>query len=200
MKPHYHVKVREENRQDLLVWKEFLSSPDIYCRPFMEVRELSAVDINMFSDASGKIRYGAVCQNSWLCGKWSQQFLKEDPNIECLELYAWVAGVLSWIDRFKNRRVCLFSDNISVVHMINNTSSRCEHCMILLHMFVLHCLKHNVKVFAKYVNTKDNGLSDALSHDDMARFRKLGPHIEKFPTKTPDALQPFQKVWCKSYQ
>ena len=46
--------------------------------------------------------------------------------------------------------------------MINNTSAKCKHCMILLRLFVLKCMKQNVKVGAKYISMKNNGLSDAL--------------------------------------
>ena len=42
LKPHHHVKITEENRLVLLVWKQFLTHPESFYRPFMEVISLNA--------------------------------------------------------------------------------------------------------------------------------------------------------------
>ena len=42
LKPHHHVKITNENRMDLLVWKEFLNNPECYYRPFMDIQDLQA--------------------------------------------------------------------------------------------------------------------------------------------------------------
>ena len=141
----------------------------------------------MYSDASRKIGFGAYCQNNWMAGIWGD-FLQYEPSIEYLELYAVTAGILQWIERFANRRVILFCDNMGVVHMINNSSSKCKNCMILIRLITLHCMKVNVRVFAKYVNTKDNVLADSLSRADYTRFRKAGPHMCDKPTPIPAAI------------
>ena len=170
LKSHYHVRVKEEQRLDLLMWRKFLTMPDVYCRLFLDYQEIEAADISMYSDASGKIGFGAICGSSWMFGEWSRKFLdKQEPSIKFLELsrVSLTAGVIQWIHRFRNRRICLFCDNISAVHMVNNTSSKCKHCMILLRKLVLKCLEQNVKIRVKYVNTKDNGLADSLSHLDF---------------------------------
>ena len=195
MKPHYHVRVMNENHLDLQVWKTFLLTPDIYCRPFIDVLELQATEINMFSDASGKISFSAICNNSWMFGKWSTKFLSYEPSIEYQELFALVAGVKQWIGRFRNKRVCLFCDNIAVVHMVNNNSAKCKHCMVLLRVFVMECLRKNMKVPAKYVRTKDNGIADSLSRLDFDRFRKIAPHMEELPTEPPCDMWPAQRLW-----
>ena len=57
----------------------------------------------------------------------------------------------------------LFCDNTSAVEMINNTTSSCQNCMVLIRILVLESLKSNVRVFAKYISSKANAYSDALS-------------------------------------
>ena len=190
------MRVKEENRLDLMVWREFLSWLDVFCIPFTECGEIKADEVNMYSDASGKIGFGAICNTSWMFGQWSKALFIDrfEPSIEYLELFALMAGVLMWLHHFKNKKIILFCDNISVVHMINNTSSRCKNCMVLLRLVVLHSMICNVRLFAKYIS-KDNGLSDALSRLDFQRFRKLGPNMERRPTEPPADIWPVERIW-----
>ena len=200
LKPHHHVRITEEHRLDIMVWKIFLQQPDVYCRPFIDFTTISAEEIDMYSDASGnhELGYGALCGSSFLVGKWDSTFMKiHQPSIEFLELYALTAGVLVWIKRFSNKRICLFVDNESVMHMVNNSSSKCKNCMMLIRLITLESLIQNVRVSAKHVSSEENGLTDSLSRHDFKRFRKLGPHMERYPTPMPKELIPMSRVWCK---
>ena len=98
LKPHHHVKISEENRLDLLIWKNFLSQPDNYYRPFMEAVSINAEQLDMYSDASGNysLGFGAYCGPEWTYGQWDTDFCKlHKPSIEYLELFAVVVGVLN---------------------------------------------------------------------------------------------------------
>ena len=197
--PHHHIKITEENRLDLLVWKEFLAHPEGFYRPFMEVESLNAQEIDMFSDASGnyKLGFGALCGPEWTYGQWDHDFcMTQEPSIEFLELFALTIGVLNWIRLFANRRVILFCDNESVVHMINNSCSNCKHCMVLIRLIVAESICRNVRVFAKHVGTKQNGKADALSRLDFQRFWRLSADtMNPLPTGIPEAIWPMSKVW-----
>ena len=130
-------------------------------------------------------------------GQWDPDFIVgQDPSIEYLELFALTATVLNWIHRFKNRRVILFCDNQSVVHMINNTSSSCRNCMVLIRKVVLKSLKENVRVFARYVRSKDNTAADLLSRLKIRQFKSL-KRWENQPTAVPSELWPISKIWLK---
>ena len=186
---------------DLLMWLEFLKHPSVFCRPFMDFSSfLIADEIDMYSDASGKMGMGAICGESWMYWDWSSEFLEEyTPSIEYLELYAVTAAVLSWIDRFRNRGIILFCDNKSVVDMINNTSTSCKNCMVLIRMIVLKGLVDNVRIFARHVPGVQNGLADSLSRNKFSEFYKLcaaeGRSLDSTPTKVPQVLWPIQKIW-----
>ena len=67
--------------------------------------------------------------------------------------------------------------------------------MVLIRLFVLESLKQNVRVFAKFVRSQDNGLADALSQMDMPRFHRLGPFMDIEPTNLPHEIWPIWKIW-----
>ena len=139
---------------------------------------------------------GAVCGTSWCFTIWPQGFIKnEDPSIEFLELYALVVGVVNWISRFQNSRIILFCANQSVVHMVNNTTSSCRKCMILIRTLVLESLVNNVCIFAKYIRSKVNKASDYLSRLKFEAFRVLRDDWDMVETKMPQKLWPIEKVW-----
>ena len=182
LKSYHHVRVTAENRLDLQVWRKFLTDHIAFSRPFMDLCITSAEDLDMYSDAtkSWKRGVGAYCKKEWVAAKWSKKFINEcDPSIEFLELYGVVTAVLLWIKDYPNRRVCLFTDNQSVKNIVNNNSSGCKSCMVLIRLMVLECLIHNVRVFAKYVPTDENGKADALSRLDLDRFRRLDSNMNQ---------------------
>ena len=121
----------------------------------------------------------------------------ENPSIEYLELYAVTVAVLNWIGNFKNSRILLHCDNESACGMINNSTSGCKNCMVLIRILVLHCLRHNMKISAEWVATGDNGKAYALSRMEFNRFRDLGPSMDKYPTEVPDEIWPISKIWIK---
>ena len=203
MKSHYHVRVNAELKSDLEMWLRFIEHPSIFSRPFLDYSEkLMAEEILFYTDASkhGLRGFGGFCNKSWMSASWGNNFIRIcNPSIEFLELYALTAGILAWIHRFKNHRVVIFVDNTGVKHMINNNSSGCKRCMVLIRIIVLHCLIHNVRVYAKYVSTKDNEIADSLSRLQTRRFKRLTRHMkmDKLATPVPDLIWPVAKVWFK---
>ena len=201
LKPHHHIKINGEMRADLTMWLTFLQHPTVFSRPFLDFsKTLVADEIDMYSDASGRIGLGAVCGCNWMTQTWPKEFLdKNKPSIEYLELYAVVAGVLRWIYQFKNRRIILFCDNKSVVDMINQTTTSCKNCMVLIRILVLKGLLENVRIFARHIEGKKNVLSDNLSRDRIDLFKrtcsKQGRKIAIFPTDVPEAIWPIEKIW-----
>ena len=202
LKPHHYVRLKQENKWDLELWLQFLSRPDVFCRPFADFDITEAPEkVLMYSDASRNFTkgFGAWCQHSWLQGSWDPVFMqKKQPSIEFLELFALTAGVLKWLHRFKNKKICLFCNNESCIFMIRNSSSRCKNCMVLIRLITLHCMIHNVKITADHVGTKSNGIADALSRGDMSRFKQLGKKYgldTETQSKIPEEIWPMYKIW-----
>ena len=67
LKPHHHIRVNAEMRDDLTMWLTFLQHPSVFCRPFLDFSTtLVADEIDMYSNASSKIGMGAICGSAWM--------------------------------------------------------------------------------------------------------------------------------------
>ena len=203
MKPDHHLYVKQEMKLDLEMWQVFLENPGIYSRQFLEFdREFTSEDINMYTDATANpnLGCGGIGDNEWFITQWDEDFILEnDPSINYLELYAVTVAVCLWIYKHKNKCITLFCDNMSVVHMINNTSSNCKNCMVLIRIIVLLGLVHNVRISAKHVLGKNNQFSDLLSRLKYKEFKTLARQkkstFKNRPTKLPEMLWPMDKLW-----
>ena len=166
LKQHHHMKITQENRLDLMTWKFSLQNSAVYSRGFIQPNITDAKTLDLFSDASRnfELRFGTYCGTEWIYQRWDPIFCAEkQPSIEFLELFALTVGVISWLKFFRNMRISLLCDNQAVVNMVNNNTSSCPKCMILIRMIVLESLVQNSRVFVKFVRSKDNGKADALS-------------------------------------
>ena len=143
---------------------------------------------------------GGYCKEHWFQKRWDQEWINaESPSIEYLELMGVVVSVFLFADDFINSRICLFCDNQAMVSMINNATSSCKNCMVLIRLLTLRSLESNVRVFAHFVDTKQNYFADALSHFQDACFwflaEKYGHHFNTKGLEIPDELWPIQKLW-----
>ena len=128
-----------------------------------------------------------------MIGVWDDEFLDEmDPSIEYLELYALTVGVKLWLKFFRNSRLVLFCDNQSVVHMVNNQSSKCKNCIILIRIIVLESLIQNSRVFVWHVKGLDNKFLDYLSRGKLQKFHNLahqeGKNFNGRPDDVPEEI------------
>ena len=74
MKPHYHVNLTWDMKQDLSMWLQFLEHPSVYSRPFMDFStSLVADKINMYSDASGVISFWSTLPGLMVNGSLAQK-------------------------------------------------------------------------------------------------------------------------------
>ena len=198
LKPFHHIHINSEMHEDLKMWNQFVNDQNIYARSFIDFSKYwMAMEICMFSDTSRSenLGFGGISNTSWMYGTWPTGFIVgKEPSIEYLELFALVATVCNWIHRYANKRIILFCNNQSIVHMVNNTSSSCMNCMVLIRILVLKCLTENVRVFAKYVRSKDNYASDLLSRLKIKKFLDIGGWDE-YPTEVPQHMWPIKKIW-----
>ena len=205
LKPHHHIKVTESIIQDLGVWKCFLLSPAAYCRPFIDLSEGCTVKtLDWYTDAAKGIGrgMGGHHYSHWFYMFWNKVFLTEkNPSIEYLELFAVTTSVVLWRNLHKNTRIMLFCDNESVVHMINNQSSKCVNCMTLIRILTLQSITDNIRVYARHVRTHLNEKADALSRGDLGRFFKVaeqeGLKMDNYPAEIPEVMENALEKWAE---
>ena len=203
--PYHHVRISKQMRADLQVWLAFLQFPQVFATPFMDFQKIwNADDIDLYTDASlnPDLGAGGINGTEWFQFPWNPEFIREmKPSIAYLELYAVTIGIVLWIHKYKNKRVALFCDNQSVIYMLNKMTSYCKRCMGLLRIIVLYGMLNNVRIFAKYVPSRSNTLSDALSRKKMSLFYQAaaeqGRTINQNPCAIPDFLSDMYQTWAQ---
>ena len=187
-KPHHYVRLCRRVKDDLRVWLSFLSSfngksfflNDIWC---------DSHQLNLFTDASAAIGSGAIFGSEWCYGERPADW--KYRNIAVLEFYPIVLSICLWGHKMSNQSVLIFTDNESLVHVINKQSCRDTSLMFFVRKLVLHCLRHNIRFKARHVPGIDNKLADCLSRFQVSQFKQLAPsHMSGLPTAIPPDLQP----------
>ena len=206
LKQNHHIRLDKEFKLDCEMWIQFLSGnlEEVVCCPMTDFRHSNITDIKFYSDTSASEKhwgFGALMNNSvWLQVDWEKDFIqRRKPSIKYLELFALCAGILTWCDQMpilNNREICIYCDNQAVMQMVNNTTSSCKNCMVLIRMLVLNNVRYNRKIQVHYVDTKSNFLADALSRGQMKCFWNLAPgSMQRESTHISSEIWPVTKIW-----
>ena len=98
--------------------------------------------LELYTDASGALGYGAVFGRHWCYGQWPYSWCC--LNIAFLELYPIVLSLHLWGHDMQNQRILFFTDNEALVHVINKQSCRDKNLTFLVRKLVLVCLDKNI--------------------------------------------------------
>ena len=201
---HHHINVCREMRLDLELWLGFLSTPGAFARPFFHFHnkgdDYQVLDWYTDSSRNKYLGCGGYCDKEWFIQQWDDEFIDEhNPSINYLELYAVTVGIFCWAEKYQNKKIILFCDNMSVVYMLNNATSKCRNCMVLIRLIVMKSLRWNVHISARHVTSEKNGYADHLSRMRYSAFRRLakleGKSFNKYNVQVPDELWPMNKLW-----
>ena len=88
-----------------------------------------------------------------------------------------------------NQCILLFTDNESLVHVINKQSCKDKSLMVFVRKLVSICLHYNIVFKATHISGVRNKLADALSCLQVHTFTQLAPAY-MLPTEVPQYLQP----------
>ena len=204
LKPHHHVRLDSEFKNDCEMWGQFLLSTDGRInRPFIDRKTtLDAEVLDFYTDAAKGplLGIGAVFNKNWLFGQWEPSYIENcNPSIEYLELLGICVAFFVWVHYLRNRRIVLFCDNQAVVTMVNNTTAKCKNCMVLIRKLTLKGLENNTRVFCHWVQGRSNEWADMLSRQKISLFKQFtqGTNICSTPTQLPQELWPPSKLWIK---
>ncbi|XP_069120279.1 uncharacterized protein [Argopecten irradians] len=178
-KSGHKIRLNAGGRADMALWAEFLdkfNGKNFFLSDIWETSET----IQLFTDASASIGFGAVFKDEWLYGVWAPNITK--PHINALELYPIVAAIYTWGHQVENTAIWLFTDNMSLVSVLNSQSSRDPVIMTMVRALVLKCLHHNILIKAQHIEGRKNILADALSRLQIKRFKELLPSANPQPT------------------
>lgn len=181
-KPNFKIRLSAATRADLTTWESFLDEFN-GCSFFLEEQWLTSHTLKLYTDSSSTIGFGAVFRNSWFYGTWAKPALQH--HITALELYPILAALFTWGHQFSNHCLWLYTDNMSLVSILNKQSSRDKVIMKMIRPLVLFCLRNNILIRASHIDGVKNTLADALSRSQIKRFRMLLPTADRYPTPVP---------------
>lgn len=186
--PTHFIRINTSVKADLKIWLSFLSQFNGRSF-FLNEQWLNSRKLNLFTDASGALGFGAIFGNHWCYGKWPAHWAYS--NIAILEFYPIVLSLFLWGHEMKNSSILFFTDNESLVYVINKQSCRDKRLMIFVRQLVLTCLSNNILFRARHVAGSRNYLADALSRLQVQTFHRLAPSsMDTMPTDIPSHLQP----------
>jgi hypothetical protein len=186
--PHFFIRLNRNVKGGLCIWQTFLSSFNGRSL-FLDDTWSNNHKLNLYTDASGAIGFGALFGREWCYGKWPENWLKY--SIAMLEFYPIVLSLCLWGHRMRNQCVLFFTDNESLVSVINKQTSKDSDLMTFVRTMVLVCLQNNILFKAKHIAGSRNVLADSLSRFQVQKFLQLAPaHTHRFPMPIPSHLLP----------
>jgi len=185
-RPNDTIFIDEWMREDLQCWLVFLSDFNgiSYFRP-LEILDVNT--LNMCADASF-IGFGATFKSHWIQSTYPDSWKK--LGITFLELYPLFVILEIFSHVFANRCIRINCDNMAVVHILNNQTSRCSNIMRVVRKLVILLANNNIYIKAFHIPGSLNVLCDALS-----RFKNCNSLLSQYgmdacPSEIPHMLLP----------
>ena len=105
--------------------------------------------LHQYTDSCQTVGYDVVFNEQRFCGQWEEKF--KPCNILLLELIPIVIALHLFSNQLSNKYIVLHTDNMSLVHVLNNQTSKCSKTMALVRKLVVHLLLNNINVRAQLV-------------------------------------------------
>ena len=186
-KPHHHISLNHAARADLAAWDVFLSHFNGKALMLPTTWETSNY-LQLVTESAAAAGFGAVFQTHWFYVEFPTSWKRE--NIMLLELYLIVAALSTWGPQMSNKRLLLLTDNMALVHIINQCTSCDPKIMRLVRQLMVKAMQCNVLFRARHLPSKHNVLADALSRLQVLSFKQLAPWADRQPTPLPRDIQP----------
>ena len=180
----HYVRINLEARADVEWWVQYVELWN--GTSMMHIGQEMPPEVTVTSDASGSWGCGAYSGEHWFMLKWSGAL--SDHHITIKEMIPIVLAAALWGQSWRGKSILIQCDNMAVVHIINQGSSKNKVAMHLARCLSFTAAMHEFHLSARHIKGADNILADALSRDNLPLFRSLHPQAEPFPTPIPAAL------------
>ena len=113
------------------MWLQFLQHDTAFTHPVIDCTKLwnaDELDIYLDSSANPLLRMGAICQLSWMVQQW-EPWLNSGKNT--LSYLLWLLGYLNGFRGSEIAGLCFFA-TMSVLSMVNHSTSGCKNHMVLV--------------------------------------------------------------------
>ena len=181
------VCISSASKQDLLAWQLFLIKFN-GVTVLLNEPWLSSDILHLHTDACKTIGFAGVLDNEWFMQTWDTK--RKSLNILILEFIPIVIALHLFASKLSNKSIVFHTDNLALVHVINNQTTKCSQTMHLVRKMVVQCLKFNINFHAKHIPGHMNQLADFLSRLKVDFAKQLDPGLIDHPLKIPHTLQP----------
>ena len=173
------IHLTDHFKKDLMWWHRFIAHWNGKSF-FMFPNWIPSTALNLFTDSSGTLGYGAYFDKKWFQGRWSKE--QERNSIQWKKLYPIVVAAATWGHLWGRRRITFMCDNEAITHAIATGTSKSPSIMRLLRLLFFCAAKHNFSATAKHIPGKTNLIADSLSRFNMQVFRQAAPDADQEPT------------------
>jgi len=136
--------------------------------------------MQLYTDASSTLGYGAYWQGHWFNSKWRTN--QQEYSIQWKELYAIVAAAQTWGHLWSRKRILFHCDNQAVTEIWRTGTSRSPELMHLVRSLYFIAANNNFTLLITHIQGSHNNIADALSRLQMERFFQLASQADTLPT------------------
>ena len=185
--PTHHIRLNNEARADLACWRQFLhnfNGVKLLKKPTWK----SSNTFKLFSDASFKA-CAAIFGHHWLQVKFPESW--KEVHIAAKELLPVMLAFKLWAVQLKGYNVLFLVDNISIVHVLNNKTSKDPIIMKMMRQMVIHAMSNHIDFGSTHIVGKLNTLPDMLSRLQEDKAKQVAPWLDQNPTQIPEEWLPW---------
>ena len=175
---HHHLRLCTDAYLDLDWWLAFLPTWN-GTSYILESTWSTSPSMSLFTDASGRLGWGAYWSGHWIQSPWSCDQVNRD--IVWKELFAIASAVNTWGHHWPRKKVLIHCDNQAVVEIWKKGTTNCPNIMSLVRMLYFCAAKYNIHVLITHIAGTDNCIADALSRFQVHRFHQLAPRAASNP-------------------
>ncbi len=130
--PYFSVKLSAGVRADLKMWLHLIKSYNVVTiMPPLDWSEDTV--LHLYTDASGTIGYGLVLGSHFALGCWPESW--KQHHITLLELFPILLAFKLFGDILHDKKVCIHTDNMALVSILNNQTSKHPLIMVLVRIW-----------------------------------------------------------------
>ena len=144
-KLHHHISLNAEARADIRWWDSFLPSWNGVAM-FLDPEWTAANSLQLYTDASGSLGFGAYFNGAWFRGDWQPHQRLPLRSIQWQELFAIVAAASTWGHLWAGLRIHFHCDNLPIVQAWARQSAKHPDLMRLLRTLFLVAAQHSFTI------------------------------------------------------
>ena len=194
---YHHVTMTGQMRRDLKVWWAFLSVTEVSSsKHFMSFDPAPSQVSGLSTDALSEVGFGCYFRGAWCQARWDHDLMRTlNLGIVWEELFAVLVAITIWGSQLQNQTILVDCDNLPVVYMVNDLTTRSTTCMPLVRLLTFQMLRHNLVVKARHLSSEENSVADALSRfDESTFFQLVGQEADVLLVSLPESPRPISKT------